>query len=212
MAVPTVYLEVDATELQGEISRLRNVMKPETFEKAMYGIFSRTGKHVKTILRKDLPHEYNIKPAEVGRAVKNASVSKGILGGVGCSIPVVDARRHIGGGGRGFTARGYKKGWNSLRGGPYKVKAQIYRGTWSNLPSTMQTGYPPFRNIPSKLGGLTFTGTGDRFARRPIEPVMGIAIPQMPMNQSEPEVQEDIKNYMEERIRARFTAILVNGR
>lgn len=211
MAVPTVYFEVDASELQNEISRLRNVMKPEQFEKAMYGIFSRTGKHVKTILRKDLPHQYNIKSAEVGRAVKNASVSKSGLG-VGCSIPVIGARRHIGGGGKGFTAYGHRQGWRSLTSGHYDITAVIYRGKRSKLPDRMKTGYPPFRNIPSKLSGITFTGTGDNFSRMPIEPVMGIAIPQMPMNKSEPEVQEDIKNYMEERIRARLTALLMSGR
>ena len=101
----SVYLEVDASELNDEINRLKRVMTPEQFDKAMYGIFQRTGSRVKTILRKDLPVKYNIKSPEVGKAVKKAKVSRGGLG-VGCCVPVVAPRRHIGGGGKGYTAYG----------------------------------------------------------------------------------------------------------
>lgn len=208
--MPGIMLEVDASDLQKEIDRLRRVMTPTAFENAMAGIFRRTGSHVRKILRQDLPKEYNIKSGEVGSAVKGASFSGGGAS-TGCCIPVVAARRHIGGGGRGFTARGYRSGWRALHSGHYDVTAHIYRGSWGTLPANMASygGQPPFRNIPSKLGGLTFTRAGK--SRLPIMPVYGIAIPQMPLNRSEPDVQNDIKVYLEERIRARFMAILAGG-
>lgn len=206
MANPSIYLEVDASDLNRELERLKSVMTRETFNKAMYGIFQRTGSHVRTILRKDLPVKYNIKSAEVGKAVKNGKVSFGGLG-VGCSIPVVAARRHIGGG-HGYTARGYRRGWAALRSGPYPIKVHVYSDSWGTLPSHLSSygGQPGFRNIPSKLNGIAFTRRGK--ARLPIEKVMGIAIPQMPMNRSEPDVQADIKRYLEGRIQARFVALI----
>ena len=71
-------------------------------------------------------------------------------------------------------------------------------------------GQPPFRNIGSSLGGLTFTREGQ--SRLPIRPVMGIGIPDMPLNRSEPVVQKDIKDYLERQIEQRFMAFLMNGR
>ena len=204
----SVYLEVDASELNSEINRLKSVMTPQQFDRAMYGIFQRTGTHVKTILRKDLPVQYNIKSAEVGKAVQKASVSRG-GSGTGCTIPVVAPRRKIGHG--GFTAYGGRKGWASLTSGHYDVTAVIYRGKRSKLPGHMKQygGKPPFRNIGSSLGGLTMTRSGD--ARLPIEKVMGIAIPQMPMNKSKPEVQNDIKDYMFQRMEHRLQALIRSG-
>ena len=207
-----IYLEIDSSELNDRIMLLRMAMTPEKFHDAMAGIFRRTGTHVKKILRQDLPQEYNIKPAEVGKAVQGAqTVTSGL--GVGCTIPVVGARRHIGGGGRGFTAYGYKKGWNAVKNPKhYDVTAVIYKGQRSKLPDYMSSygGKPPFRNIPSKLNGLTFTRSGD--PRLPIEAVMGIAIPQMPTNKAEPSVQDDIMDFMKRQTEHRIQALIANGR
>lgn len=205
-----VYLQVDASELKDEINKLKRAMKPEAFDRAMHGIFRQTGKRVKRILREDLPKEYNIKSPEVGKAVQAAQVSIG-AGGAGCTIPVSAPRRHIGGGGRGYTAYGHRRGWASLTSGHYDVTAVIYRGKRSTLPGHLPSygGKPPFRNIPSKLNGLTFTRMGD--PRLPIKAVMGIAIPQMPLNRSEPDVQQDIKEYMFDRMEHRLQALVRNG-
>ena len=40
----------------------------------------------------------------------------------------------------------------------------------------------------------------------------GIAIPQMPMNRSEAQVQQDIKEYMEQVIEHRLIALITRGR
>lgn len=206
-----VYLEIDASDLQEEIERLKRVCTREKFEQVMYGIFRRTGGHVRRILREDLPEDYNVRPGEVSSAVGGAKVSTGI-GGVGCSIPVMGERKHIGGGGKGFPAKGGRRGWNSLKSGHYDINVHVYKGSWSTLPAHLSNygGQPPFRNLGSSLHGLTFTRMSK--ARLPIEPVEGIAVPQMPMNRSEPSVQYDIKKYMEERMEQRFQQLIRSGR
>ena len=180
MANINVSIEVDASDLQGKINMLRGAMTNEQFNRAMYGIFKRTGGHVKKILRSDLPQKYEIKPSAVSAAVQKPQVTIGGLG-VGCAIPIRDARGSIGG---RYKAAGGAHGWNSLRR-KYRVKARIVKGRASTLPANASAygGYPPFRNLGSKLGGLTFTRRGKD--RGPIEKMVGIAIPQMPMNRSQ---------------------------
>lgn len=203
----SVYLEVDASELNSRIELLRSAMTEKQFNQAMYGIMRRTGGHVRNILKKDLPKQYEIKPGAVGKAVQNARVSTGTMG-VGCTIPVVGPRLSIG---SGFKASGGAHGWNSLHR-RYRVKARIVRSATSTLPGHMSSygGMPPFRNLGSKLGKLTFTRAGK--SRLPIMKISGIAIPQMPTNRSEGEVQGDIKRYMERQIEQRIYALLLNGR
>ena len=197
-----VYLEVDASELEGKIDRLKSVCTPEQFERVMAGIFRRTGGHVRRILKSDLPHQYVIKAGEVGKAVGNAKVS----GGTSCIIPVRGPRRVLGP--KGFAASGGAHGWNSLRR-KYRVKAKIVTAGTSTLPSNAGSygGQPPFRNLSApRLNGITFTRAGG--SRFPIRKMEGIAIPQMPMNRSEPEVQRDILDYMEKRIEHEFMRVL----
>lgn len=210
MANTGIYLEIDASDLDEEINRLRNVMTEERFERVMYGIFQRTGGHVRKILKEDLPREYHIKAKDVSGAVHNAKVTSGGLG-VGCSIPIVGARRSIGG---EFKASGGSHGWKNVsrRRRRYRVRAKVVKAAISVLPQNMASygGYPPFRNLGSKLGGATYTRLSEE--RFPIVRVEGIAIPQMPMNRSEEDVQADIKNYMQKRIDHEFKRLIEGGR
>lgn len=191
-----VRLEIDASELQQELDRLKGKLTPEEIDKISMRIFRRTGQHVRSILRKDIPKEYEVKAGEVGSAVGAAKVTGGGgVGGAGCIIPVRGPRKSIGG---SFRASGGAHGWNSVHR-KYRVKARIVRGQQSVLPANAASygGMPPFRNLGSSLGGVTFTRAG--VSRLPILKVSGIAIPQMPMNRSEAEVQQDIQDYMMKR-------------
>lgn len=201
-----IYLEVDASQTTDLIDRMRRVMTPVQFQRAMYGIYARTGRRVATILKKDLPQQYQVKASEVGGAVSSPILRMG-GGNVGCAIPVRGKRKNIG---TGYNATGSRRGWASLNG-KYRVKARILKTGQSVLPATMSTygGMPPFRNIPSKLGKLTFTRAGK--PRGPIMKVSGIAIPQMPMNRSQAAVQADIVQYMQERMEHRLQALVKNG-
>ena len=194
-----VYLSIDASELNGELQRLKAVLTPEQFDRVMVRIFRRTGGHVRQVLKTDIPKQYHAKAGEIGEAVKNARVIRSGLG-VGCTIPVIGPRKSIGG---GFNASGGAHGWASLRR-KYRVKARIVKSGQSVLPPNMDDygGKPPFRNLGSKLGKLTFTRLGRE--RLPIRKVSGIGIPQMPMNRSQEDVQRDIVDYMRKRMEHEF--------
>lgn len=198
-------MEIDASDLQDKITRLQANMTEAQFERAMYGIFQRTGRHVAQILRKDLPQKYEVKPGDISTAVKSPQLSMG-FGGVGCSIPIRAVRGKIG---SQYRASGGAHGWNSVKR-KYKVKARVLKGAQSTLPVKWHSGYPPFRNLGSKLGGLTFARSSK--ARGPILKLTGIAIPQMPLNRSEADVQQDIKDYLEKQMEERFMALMRIGK
>ena len=198
---------VDASDLQDKIERLRVNMSQEQFERAMYGIFNRTGRHVSAILRKDLPQKYEVRPGEISAAVKSPKLTMG-GGGVGCIIPIQAPRGKIG---SQYDASGGAHGWNNVKyKRKYKVKAKIVKGVQSTLPEKWHSGYPPFRNLGSKLGKLTYARSNKQ--RGPIMKLTGIAIPQMPMNRSEADVQRDIKEYLEKQMEQRLMALMRIGR
>lgn len=113
-------MEIDASDLQDKITRLQANMTEAQFERAMYGIFQRTGRHVAQILRKDLPQKYEVKPGDISASVKSPQLSMG-FGGVGCSIPIRAVRGKIG---SQYRASGGAHGWNSVKR-KYKVKGII---------------------------------------------------------------------------------------
>ena len=192
-----ITVNIDASDCIAKLSMLQAACKQERFDRALYRIYSRTGKHVKRILKEDLPKQYQVTPGMVGKTVGDVSIA-----GMGCTIPVRDSRGSIGG---RYGASGGAHGWNSLRR-KYKVKARIVKGGASILPGTVMAGYPPFRNLGSSLGGLTFSRTSKK--RGPILKVSGIAIPQMPMNRSEGDVQEDIKEFLMAQIEHEFMNVM----
>lgn len=207
-----IEIDIDAIECQAVIDRMRSAMTPEQFERAMYGIMREVSKRVKRTLGNVVPQDYNVKAAEVRAAVMNGRLTAG-GGGAGCVIPVKGPRKHIGGTGRGFPAYSKKvHGYEAYHTPPYPVSTMVYRGVRATLPMSLASygGQKPFRNIPSKLNTLTFTRGGKD--RLPIYAVMGIAVPQMPLNRSEPAVQEDISEFLMRRMEARLQAMIANGR
>lgn len=139
--------------------------------------------------------------------VKGARVSVG--DGVKCIIPIRAPRGKIGGGGL-YGATGGAHGWNIK--GKYKINARIMKGGKSTLPGNMSNigGQPPFRNYDAgSLNGMTFTRTGKE--RLPIKPVVGIGIPQMPMNKSKGAVEKDIKKLLEGRMEHVLQQVLMGN-
>lgn len=188
-----VYLEIDASELTDRIERLHNLLQPDKFQRIMYDIYKRSAGTIRKAVKTDLPHQYVIKPGEVGSAIGSPRIT-----GWSCSIPVRGPKRKIG---PQFKAGGGRvHGWDTLRRGKYNVTAKIVKAGQSTLPGTMSSygGQPPFRNWGSKLMPQVYTRAGK--ARGPILPVSGIAIPQMPMNRSRDEVQKDVLDTMKKRL------------
>lgn len=203
--MPLWTMEIDATDLREKIKLLQRNMKQQQFEQAMYGIFRRTARHVSKILRSELPNKYEVKAGDISASVGNPRLQVG--GGMaGCSIPIRAPRGKIG---SQYKAAGGAHGWKSVHR-KYKVKARVLKGSQSILPSTWHSGYPPFRNLGSKLGKIAYARKSK--SRGPILKLTGIAIPQMPLNRSEPEVQQEIKIWLEKEMDARFSALMRIGK
>ena len=162
------------------------------------------------ILKKDLPRQYRVKKSDIQAAVSTGKVVNSPGAGVGCTIPIRAQRGDVGG---KYKAFGGAYGWESLHK-KYRVRAHVVKAGTSVLPKNMPGNYggnPPFRNLAAgSLHGLTFTRkTKNRF---PIMKVESIAIPQMPMTRSEPDVQRDIRQYLEKQMEQRFNYLVMSGR
>lgn len=196
MADAGVYIEIDASETLELLNRIQILVKPEQFRRIVYNVYKRTGRHVITAVKKDVSHDYAVTQKEVAKAVGKPKLSM-YSGEIGCTIPITGRRGAIGG---MFSASGSAKGWQSVRK-KYRVKTHVIRGARKPLPKQMNDigGLPPFRNsTATKLHNVTFTRvTKDKL---PIRKIVGIAIPQMPMNRSREAVQDDIIKFMMKRI------------
>ena len=200
-------LNIDISDAQRKIAALRTVHTDKEMKMLVYRAFRRAASKVKTILKQEIPKEYVVTSGVVGRHIGGGRVSTsgGAGGGPSCVIPI---RGHKGSIGGFYGASGGAHGWNNVRFTKgrkikvrkYKITANIVREDTSTLPSEMkhQGGNPPFRNLGSKLGGVTFTRKGK--ARFPIAKVVGIAVPQMPMNRAQDAVQENIQTFLIERL------------
>ena len=209
----SININVDTADIRQKTKMLQDAMTAKQFERAMYGIYRRLGRHVSQILKKDLPNQYHVKKKDIGNAVKSPKFS-GAFGNTGCVIPVRDKRGTIGGKGM-YTAKGGARGWESLTK-TYRVRAKVVKGADSTLPVTMPESYSkgrmkPFRNLSApKLNNLTFVREGK--PRLPIRKVTGIGIPQMPLNRSEEDVQKDIQNYLSKELERRYNALMRIGK
>lgn len=217
-----IELDIDSEEVRKVLNKMRNAMEPLQFSRAMYGVMQRTSRHVAAILGKEVPKEYKVTSAEVKKSVGAPIYSIGMMGGVGCTIPLKDIRRKIGPAGKGsFTASGGRKGWNTVTRKrkkakkPYKITANILQKAASTLPANMPQayygGYPPFRNLSAReeMKKIVYTRVSKK--RLPIKKVIGMSIPQMPMNRSEEDVQKDIADYLQVRIEQRLRRLIEKG-
>ena len=180
---------VDVSHLSDTISTMKNAMSRTAFEEMMRRTFNDAGKKVKTIVRQEVPKDYEVTASWAGSQVGWPKSQGG--GQIGVVVPIKGARGSIGGrfhasGGRGRPAKGKR----------YKINAKIVKGQSSTMPATMkhQGGQPPFM-----VGGVAFTR---KYANKshPIVHVVGLGVPQMPINKSEENVQKDIREVVEKRL------------
>lgn len=204
MAGSGIYLEIDVSDAARMIKALRAVHTESEMRLLLRRVFVRTGKTVKRILKEELPKEYVVTPGWVGSQVGAPRMGGG-LGAIGCTIPITGKRGSIGG---RYSASGGAHGWNAVRRGRYRINASIVRDGASTMPPVMshQGGNPPFRNLGSSLGGVAFTRKGkDRF---PIAKVVGLAVPQMPLNRSKEDVQDEIMDTLMKRLEAEHAYLI----
>lgn len=213
MATYFSNLYIDVSEVVTLANDLSKKLSPEQGREMLRRTVWDTGKHVKTILKEDVPKEYEVSAGWVGKHVGPPRAGGG-GGEISVVIPLKGARGSIGGtfpagGGahkvqatqvhmKDGTVRSRKAYWRVSR-----VHAHIVRGSSSVLPERMshQGGNPPFL-----AGGVGFTRTTPK--RLPIAHVVGLALPQMPLNRAEDEVREDIEKYMEKRLMHHFSFLL----
>lgn len=190
-----VSVYVDMSDLQSKIEHLRLVLTKEQFEKVMYRAFGEVGRRAKTLIAKEVVQDY----AVTQRWVKdNTGSYKLTMGGefpVTCTIPLKGHKGSIGG---RFALSSPVR---SRREG--RVRARIVRAGVSTLPQSMdnQGGNPPF-----VAEGVAFTRRTKE--RLPIVRVVGLGVPQMPLNRSAEKVQDALLDYAGRRLDHHFQRMI----
>lgn len=186
MAGAKTWLYIDTSAVDGTINMMRDALSHEQFEALMYRTLKEVGNRAKVPVARAVQEEYAVKQAWVKGAMGSPRMSIG--DGVQCIIPINGARGSIGG---TFKASGGHRG---AVGQKLKLRARIVKGQSSTLPEKMshQGGQPPFMS-----GGIAFTRKTK--ARFPIARVVGLGVPQMPINRAKPQVQDEIIKLLEKR-------------
>ena len=196
-------ITIDISELDGLIRDMRKIHTKQEYEQLMLRAFRRTGTRVKTILGKEIPKEYEAKStwikSNVGRPRTGFGGGNGAS--VSCSIPIDGAR-----GVHGWQFRTSKPRGRPAKGRRYKIATHMIKGQTGELPPVMknQGGNPPFIGP----NGIVFTRKTDK--RLPIVRVAGIGIPQMPINRSEDDIQEEIIDTLKKRIEHEHNYLISN--
>jgi len=187
-SVPNINLVIDASDAQRIIDQVAEALSPEQIDRLMFRTLKEVGNKTRTETGRAVSTEYAVTK---GWAMARMGAPK--MGGGGgswsCVIPMRDRRGSIGG---TFKLMGWHRGSKRKIG---RVRAKIYRGGASTLPSHMSNygGNPPF-----VVGGLAFVRKTNR--AHPIAGIVDIAMPQMPLNKSKPLVEQAIQEAMVKRL------------
>jgi len=189
------YLNVDMSEVQQTINLLRGIMKPEQFERLLHRTFNEVGNRSRTIIAREVVQDYAVTSAWVRSQVGRYSLTMGGVSGVTCTIPIKGHKGTIGG---RFRAAWHRYG---------DLRANIVNGGTSILPHVMknQGGNPPFM-----AQGVAFTRRTKQ--RLPIVRVVGLGVPQMPLNRSADRVQDEILDLAGRRLEHNFLYMFGSGR
>lgn len=190
------YLNVDTGDLARTIDYLRGIMTRDQFERLMYRTFGEVGRRSRKIISDAVRQEYTAPVAFIKAGIGRYQLSMGA--GVECRIPLKSVK--------GVIGQTYRAG-----GGRRWISASIVRSGRSRLPRVMrnQGGNPPFFR-PHHQGGVVFTRR--TAARLPIVRVVGLGVPQMPLNRAEDETRERILDLAWRRLEHNFYFMLGGGR
>ena len=193
---------VDISDVAEKIDMMTKTLTEQKATELLRRTFNDASKKVKTIIRTDVPKDYAVKASWAGSSVGWPKVTAG-GGQVNAVVPLRGTRGSIGGTfsatGGSFTRKAYTtKSGKAVKAARVskKIRAKILKGTSSAMPDTMehQGGQPPFM-----INGVAFTR---KYAHKshPIVHVVGLAVPQMPLNKSREKIENDIKNVVEKRL------------
>lgn len=190
------YLNVDMSDVQRTINLMRGILTKAQFEQLIHRTFREVGNRSRTLISQEVVQDYAVTRAWVRSQIENYRLTMGGLSGVTCYIPI---RGHKGSIGGRFSAAGGRSG--------IPMVSWIVRGGMSYLPTVMknQGGNPPFM-----ARGVGFTRRTK--ARLPIVRVVGLGVPQMPLNRSADDVQDRILEIAGQRLEHNFLYMFGRGR
>jgi len=191
---------VDISDLQETIDHMKSCLTPDRAREMMRRTFNDTGRKVKTILGQEVPKKYEAPANWVKSQVDYPRPGGG--GEVSVVVPVKGTRGVIGK--RFPIARGRGRPPKRRKGVPVVIRAKIVKGQISTLPSKMkhQGGQPPFiakgvvrtRKYPNR--------------KKPIVTVVGLGVPQMPINRARADVERELKEHLEKRLVHHFGVMM----
>lgn len=186
-------LYIDMSDVGVKMEVMRMALTQAQFEKMMLRLFGEVGRKVKTIVAKDVQVDYAVTQSWVKSQIGPYSLGFGGGFPVTCKIPINGAKGVIG---PRFKLSGRKR----------KISARIVKSNVSVLPKEMsgQGGNPPF-----VYGGVVYTRRTRK--RHPIVRVVGLGVPQMPLNRSADAVQTDILDYIDKRLDHHFMGMFGGG-
>ena len=204
-------VSVDVSECVATMNKLASIMSPDKAHELFRRTLVETGRKVRPVAKAVFPGEYVMKSSWIGGAVKAMK----IIGTDEVQVPIRTDRGTIGG---TFPASGgaykvdatvvhMKDGTTRKRNKHIRnraIKAKIVRSGESVLPDRMPTwqgGQPPFM---MKNGSKKVVMTRSGPARFPIHRVVGLAIPQPPINRSQQKFEREIQAYMQKRLEHNF--------
>lgn len=190
------YLNVDLGDVARTIELMRGLLTKEQFDRLLYRTFGEVGRRGATIISRAVRQDYVAQDGWIRSQIERPKLSMGGAFGVECRIPINGAKGVLG---PRFPASGGRRG--------RRMTASIVRSGRSRLPAVMrnQGGQPPFM-----AKGVGFTRRTK--ARLPIVRVVGLGVPQMPLNRSADEVQDQILDLCGRRLEHNFMHMFGSGR
>lgn len=175
-----VNLYLDASDAISKIRKMESQLSPERYQQLLRLTLVDVGRKAKGIIGDYVIEDYVVSKGWVTSQVGHPEVSgdltvivpiRGSRGGIGPIYPIAEQ-----------SGSGKKR----------RIRANIVRSGASTLPATMdhQGGNPPF-----VAKGAVYTRKTK--GRRPIVRVVGLGVPQMPMNRSREKIENELVHEME---------------
>lgn len=228
MAAKNPYLNIDMSDVYEKLNQMKQVVGEKNAAKILYWTVKDSAGHIRAKLSPILQKEYQSKAMTIRRSIGKAIMT----GEMSCVIPIENTRNIIGGkdfpldgsttrvvkGNATRRKKALEAGKKPKPGKKYKIRAKILKKGVSTMPDVMpgagRSSYgdqPPFlMPVKSKSGptGKHIVMTRKGKAKLPIISVVGIGVPQMPLNRSRAAVEDDIAEYAMERLVHHYEAVL----
>lgn len=182
-------IHIDASKALQTLSEVQKLLSPNKCRELLRYTLTDVGRATKSIVGDTVVEDYVVTKSWASDKVGFPQVGGG--SGLTVTVPVRGARGVIG---PLYPIAGTSGGKKNRR-----VKANIVRSGVSTLPKKMdhQGGNPPF------IGkGMVFTRKTSK--RYPIVRVVGLGVPQMPLNRSKEKIENKIVSEMEKSVTRHF--------